>query len=283
MSSPSNVLLTSTQNPRLKRVVRLRKRRERDLRGELLIEGARELARALQSGVAIRALYFCPPLIPPADGEQLLEQVRAQKVTPVPVSRAAFERIAYREGSDGLVAVAEQPARSLDDLSPVGEHTLLVVIEGVEKPGNLGAILRSADAAGAGGVIVCDPATDIYNPNVVRASLGTLFSQVVVQRETPAAIAWLRERGVRIVAAMPAADLVYTEADLRPATALAMGSEKAGLSTAWLAAAHARVRIPMHGQADSLNLAMATTILLYEAVRQRASKNEVSPGPSGAA
>jgi len=270
------------QNPRLKGVIRLRKRRERDLRGELLIEGARELTRALKRGVTIHALYFCPPLLPRADGERLLEQVRAQNVTPVPVSKAVFEKIAYREGSDGLVAVAEQPVRSLDDLSPVGEHTLLVVIEGVEKPGNLGAILRSADAAGAGGVIVCDPATDIYNPNVVRASLGTLFSQPVIQHETPATIAWLQARGVRIVAATPAADLVYTEADLRPATVLVMGSEKAGLSTAWLAAAHTRVRIPMHGQADSLNLAMATTILLFEAVRQRASKPKTSPGPSGA-
>lgn len=270
MSVPSGTLLTSTQNPRVKSVIRLRKRRERDLRGEFLIEGARELSRALESGIAVHALYFCPPLLPLADGNRLLEEVRAQKVAPIPVSKTVFEKMAYREGSDGLLAVAGQPRRTLDNLSPPAESMLLVVIEGVEKPGNLGAILRSADAAGGDAVIVCDPSTDIYNPNVVRASLGTLFSQPVVQHETPATIAWLRERGVQIVAATPSADLVYTEADLRPATALALGSEKAGLSAAWLAAADARVRIPMHGQADSLNLAMAATVLLFEAVRQRA-------------
>jgi len=187
----------------------------------------------------------------------------------IEVSPAVFEKIAYRENPDGWLAVIPALRRRLDDLSP-GANSLLVVAEAIEKPGNLGAILRSADAAGATGLIICDPTTDLANPNVVRSSRGTLFSVRVAEAGGAETIAWLRARGIKLVAATPQANLVYTEADLRGPAAIAVGAEDEGLSRAWLEQADIAVRIPMLGRVNSLNVATAATLLLYEAVRQRA-------------
>ena len=176
--------------------------------------------------------------------------------------------MAYRERPDGLLAVAPQWKRSLADLTLPAKPFLLVV-EAIEKPGNLGTILRSADAAGCDAVIVCDPVTDIFNPNVVRASTGVLFSVPLVVEESTRVHAWLRERKIRSVATTPAAEKIYSNADLCGPLAIVMGSEQYGLSEFWLKNADLPVRIPMAGQADSLNVAMATIITLFEAVRQR--------------
>jgi TrmH family RNA methyltransferase len=260
--------LTSARNPRIKEIARLRRRRHRDRRHEMLIEGERELARAVEGNIVLRSLFYCPTLLSP-DGWGLVQQAAEAGSSLFAVSEDLFARIAYRERSDGLLAIAKQPQRRLADLQ-VGENPLLVVVEGVEKPGNLGAVLRSADAAGADAVLVCEAATDIYNPNAVRSSVGMLFALPVLPCTTAEALEWLEERAVQIIAATSRADRPYTDVDLRGASALVMGSEKEGLSEAWLKAASIRVRIPMHGVGRSLNLLAATTVLLYEAVRQRA-------------
>lgn len=260
--------LTSLANPRVKDVVRLRQRSHRDEQGLMLIEGYREIRRAVDSGHPIRTLFLCEALFQGPNEPALIAACRAGGTEIVDCAPPVFAKLAYRDRPDGLLALAPQIRLPLDRL-PCPADALLVVAEAVEKPGNLGTILRSADATGAHGVIVCDRCTDINNPNVVRASVGALFMLPVVETGSPEALAWLRARGVRIVAATPHADTLFTDADLRGPTAIAMGAEQYGLSATWMDQADIRVRIPMLGRCDSLNVASATTLMLYEAVRQR--------------
>ena len=260
-------VITSLHNPRIKQVARLRERRQRDREGLLLVEGADELALALAGSARPQAVYFCPLLGPPGLAALLArsEQAGAELVE---VSEPVFQKLAYRQNPDGVLAVLPAVRRALDDLA-LGERPLFLVAEAVEKPGNLGAMLRSADACAVSGVIVCDPATDLNNPNVVRSSRGTLFTVPVAVAGTPEAQAWLRARHIAIVAATPQASQFYTRADLRGPLAIAVGTEDEGLSAAWLSQADQAVRIPMLGQVNSLNVATAAALLLYEAVRQR--------------
>ena len=260
--------LTSLQNPTVKNVVKLRDRRHRDRQGLMLIEGTRELARALDNGVPISQLFVCQELFPGETHQTLVPRAVENGGQVLNVSPTVFAKMAYREHPDGLLAVARQPKWSLDDFQ-LGPCPLIVVAVGLEKPGNLGSILRSVDAAGADGIIVCGGQTDPANPNVVRASIGTLFSVQVAQADSREILQWLQERNVRIFAASPHAADEYTQIDLRNPCAILVGTEHSGLSDEWMASAHACVRIPMQGQADSLNVAMATTILLFEAIRQR--------------
>lgn len=255
-------------NPRLKQLVRLRDRRPRDEAGVFLVEGYREIRRALEKEVPLAELYFAPEWFLGENEPELLARAEAAGTQLFELSRAAFAKVAYRERPDGLLALAPQWRRTLADLR-LGPAPLLLVVEAIEKPGNLGTILRSADAAGCAAVIVCDPVTDIFNPNVVRASTGVLFSLPCVVAEGPPVLAWLRDRGIRTVATTPAAETLYSAADLRGPLAVVMGSEQYGLSDFWLKNADLPVRIPMAGQADSLNVAMAATITLFEAIRQR--------------
>jgi TrmH family RNA methyltransferase len=260
--------ITSLQNPRVKELVRLRDRRPRDEAGVFLVEGYREIRRALEKRVALRELYFSPDWFLGENEPALLAQAEAAGAKLFELSKEAFAKVAYRERPDGLLAVAPQWQRRLEDLV-LPAAPFLLVVEAIEKPGNLGTILRSADAAGCQAVIVCDPVTDIFNPNVVRASTGVLFSVPCVVDESARVLAWLKQRGIRTVATSPAAEKLYTAADLRGPLAVVMGSEQYGLSKFWLENADLPVRIPMAGQADSLNVAMATIITLFEAVRQR--------------
>lgn len=260
--------ISSLQNPRIKQLVRLRDRRPRDEAGVFLVEGYREVRRALEKAVKLSELYFSPDWFLGENEPALIEQAGAAGAQLFELSKEAFGKVAYRERPDGLLAVAPQWKRSLADLA-LRPSPFLLVVEAIEKPGNLGTILRSADAAGVDAVIVCDPVTDIFNPNVVRSSTGVLFSVPVVVAESQPVRAWLRERGVRAVATTPAAQNLYTATDLRGPLAIVMGSEQYGLSEYWLKESDAQVRIPMAGQADSLNVAMATIITLFEAVRQR--------------
>ena len=262
--------ISSLQNPRVKQLVKLRDRRPRDEAGVFLVEGYREIRRALEKGVKLDELYFAPDWFLGENEPALLDQARAAGAQLFELSKEAFAKVAYRERPDGLLAVAPQWKRKLDDL-PLGAAPFLLVVEAIEKPGNLGTILRSADAAGVDAVIVCDPVTDIFNPNVVRSSTGVLFSVPVVIAGGEPVRSWLRQRGIRSVATTPAASALYTDTDLRGALAIIMGSEQYGLSDYWLKESDAQVRIPMAGQADSLNVAMATIITLFEAVRQRAA------------
>ena len=263
--------ISSLQNPRVKQLVKLRDRRPRDEAGVFLVEGFREIRRALEKRVALTEIYFSPEWFLGANEPALIEQARAAGAAVFELTKDAFAKVAYRERPDGLLAVAPQWKRALADLALPAEP-LLLVVEAIEKPGNLGTILRSADAAGCDAVIVCDPVTDIFNPNVVRASTGVLFSVPLVVEENARVLAWLRSKQIRAVATTPAAEKIYTDADLRGPLAVVMGSEQYGLSEFWLINCDLPVRIPMAGQADSLNVAMATIIALFEAVRQRSSK-----------
>lgn len=267
--------ISSLQNPRVKQLVKLRDRRPRDEAGVFLVEGYREIRRALEKQVRLTELYFSPEWFLGENEPSLLQQAAASGAQLFELTKPAFAKVAYRERPDGLLAVAPQWRKTLADLeshlgrSTAGTAPFLLVVEAIEKPGNLGTILRSADAAGCDAVIVCDPVTDIFNPNVVRASTGVLFSVPLVVEQSSGVHAWLREHRIRTVATTPSAEKLYSDADLRGPLAIIMGSEQYGLSEYWLKHADLPVRIPMAGQADSLNVAMATIITLFEAVRQR--------------
>jgi len=270
--------ITSLQNPRVKQLVKLRERRERDDAGLFLVEGYREIRRALEKGVRPKELYFSPDWFLGENEPALIEQAGQAGAQLFELSKDAFAKVAYRERPDGLLAVAPQWKKTLADLTVAGvadpgasaaRDPFFLVVESIEKPGNLGTILRSADAAGCDAVIVCDAVTDIFNPNVVRASTGVLFSVPIVVAESIVVHAWLREKGIRTAATTPHTTNIYTQTDLRGPLAIVMGSEQYGLSEFWMKGADVLVRIPMAGQADSLNVAMATIITLFEAVRQR--------------
>ena len=265
--------ISSLQNPRVKQLVKLRDRRPRDEAGVFLVEGYREIRRAMEKNAKLSELYYSPAWFLGTNEPELIARAGAAGAEIIELSKEAFAKVAYRERPDGLLAVAPQWKTTLEEIgrSLLSEAAppFLLVVEAIEKPGNLGTILRSVDAAGCHGIVVCDPVTDLFNPNVVRASTGVLFSVPCAVAEGPEVLAWLRERKIRIAATTPAAKELYTEADLRGPLAVVMGSEQYGLSEFWLKNADLCVRIPMAGQADSLNVAMATIITLFEAVRQR--------------
>ena len=262
-------LITSPGNGRVKELVALRRRRVRDTEGVVLVEGVEESVLAVEAGASVRTVFHCPELMPP-QGSALVDRLRAVGAETVRLSRAAFEKAAYREGPDGVLLVVGAVERSLASLGDVvGSAPLLLVSQGVEKPGNLGAMLRTADAAGVSAVIAADPVTDWGNPNVVRGSKGTVFTVPVAAASTGETMAWLRARGVRTVATTPDTDLLHTGADLTGAVAVLVGTEKHGLTDDVLAEADLRVRIPMNGMVNSLNVATAAAVVLYEAVRQR--------------
>lgn len=265
--TPTN-LITSAQNSRIKNIVHLRQRSHRDADGLMIIEGFRELKRALDNQYRPVELYFCPELFQGTNEPGLMAQCREAGALLFECSRPVFEKIGYRDRPEGLLALGPQIRRSLNDLS-LPPNPLLIVAEAIEKPGNLGTILRSADAAGVQALIVCDRCTDLNNPNVVRASIGTLFSVPVAEASSPDTLAWLRARNIRILAATPHAEADYFDVDLSGPVAIVVGAEQYGLSDLWMREADLKVRIPMLGQADSLNVSSATTLLLYEAVRQR--------------
>jgi TrmH family RNA methyltransferase len=260
--------LTSMANPRVKELLGLRRRRSRDRTDVTLVEGYAELMLAVDAGATPRTLYHCPELTGGAAGQALLDRVTDLDTEVIEVSRAIFDRVAYRESPDGWLAVVPSVETDLARLS-LGDRPLVLVCEGVEKPGNLGAILRTADAAGVAAVIAAGPVTDWANPNLVRASKGTLFSVPVASGSTDEVLQWLGAHDLAIVATTPDTDRLVSDVDLTGPTAIAVGSEKYGLSPRFLAEATRKARIPMFGRADSLNVATSAAIVTYEAVRQR--------------
>jgi RNA methyltransferase, TrmH family len=264
---PAELEITSPANPRIKQLVALRRRRARDESGVTLVEGRAEIELALVAGVRPRSLYYCPAL-QDRDRTDLADRARGVGADVVLVSRPVFEKVSYREGPDGWLAVVPAVETSLAHLS-LGPRALVLVCAGLEKPGNLGAILRTADAAGVAAVIAADPVADWGNPNVVRASKGTIFSVPVASATSEAVLAWIAAHGLQIVAATPDATRLVTDVDLTGPTVLAVGAEQAGLPADWLKRADIRVRIPMLGRADSLNVSASAAIIIYEAVRQR--------------
>lgn len=262
--------ISSLQNPRIKNLVKLRDRRPRNEQGVFIAEGYRAIARAMEQSVFPKELYFSRDWFLGENENALLEQAHAQGAKLFEVSKTAFQKVAYRDRPEGLLAVVDQWSYTLDALK-LSHPPFLLVVESIEKPGNLGTILRSADAAGVDAVICCDPVTDLFNPNVVRSSTGVLFSMPTVMTTTNDAMNWMQSKSIRTVATTPHTDTLYTDTDLSGPLAIVMGSEQFGLGETWLAAADQKVRIPMAGQADSLNVAMASLVTLFEAVRQRAS------------
>ena len=262
------MVITSLQNPKIKHALQLRERRHRKREGLMLVEGYDEIALAITGGAKPRTLFFCPQFFGDVPKDDLLARARQGGVELIEVSERVFEKMAYRENPDGWLAIFPSIQRGLADLR-LGSNPLLIVVEAVEKPGNLGAILRSADAGGVDGVILCDPTVDLGNPNVARPSRGALFTVPVAEASSAEALAWLRERKIQIVAATPEANVLYTEADLRGPVAVVVGTEKEGLSAVWRAGADVAARIPMAGRINSLNVAAATTLFIFEAVRQR--------------
>ena len=276
------LLITSSSNPHVKDIVKLRQRSHRDERRALLVEGYREIKRALDNGYKPFEIVTCPELFMGENEAQLIARAIAAGSDHIECSKSVFEKISARDRPDGLIVIGPQIHKTLADLN-LPPNALVIVAEAIEKPGNLGTILRSADSSGCAAVIVCDKCTDIQNPNVVRASIGTLFSLPVIEATTEETLAYLSERGFLVLAATPHADKFYSDFDCTANTAIVVGAEQYGLSPAWLAGGAATpVRIPMLGQCDSLNVASATTILLYEAVRQRIAKSVVTvPPPCG--
>jgi len=259
-------VLTSAQNPKVKEARKLWKRRERDKTQRFLIEGYRELSRA--DSIDIETLFVCPELFLGANEPDLIAHIQARGAAVYPCTESLFRILSYRDRPDGLLAIAKQFHRTLTDINPSSNPFF-------EKPGNLGTILRSSDACGVDGVVVCDRCTDIHNPNVVRASVGTLFTQPVVEANGEETFNWLKEHNVAILAATPSAQSEYTEVDLTQGVAIVVGTEQYGLTSLWMKGADLQVKIPMLGVADSLNVAMATTLLLYEVIRQRSHGDSI--------
>jgi RNA methyltransferase, TrmH family len=260
--------LTSTANPTVKTVARLRDRRERDRTGRTIVDGAREVRRALEAGATVEEAFVCTPLLQGEDARAALDGLEARSVPVLTTNQKVFEKLAFGDRAEGMLAIVRVPSTALDDLDLPSEP-LVVVLEAVEKPGNLGAALRSVDGAGADALIVATGRTDLFNPNVIRASAGTVFNVPLAAADAGDVIAWLRGRGIRIVAARIGAPVAYTDADLRGPLAIALGSETDGLTAIWDGDGIEAVSLPMHGIADSLNVSVTAAVLLYEARRQR--------------
>ena len=279
--SPS---ITSLANPRVKAAARLRDRGERDATGLTLVDGARELLRALDAGVAVHDAFVCRAMAHSADAAEAIRRLRATGARVADVSPAVIAKLAFGDRAEGVLAVIRTPATDLAALQ-LPPEPLVVVAEDVEKPGNLGAILRSADGAGVDALIAASPRTDPFNPNAIRSSLGTIFAMPLATAPTGDVLAWLRERGIRILAARVDGAALASETDLTGPVAIAVGAEAEGLAPAWSAPDITGIRLPMLGVADSLNVSAATAALLYEARRQRglpAASRSGSRRPAGA-
>jgi TrmH family RNA methyltransferase len=264
-------IITSPHNPHVKDAARLRERRQRDKQGRMLIDGARELTSAVTAGVELAEAFVCEPLCESAQAQAALELIRDSDARVFSVTRQVFAKLAFGERAEGVLGVAETPRRSLAELR-LPQQPLVAVVEDVEKPGNLGAILRSADATGVSAVIAMGKGTDLHNPNVIRASLGTVFTVPVCVAGAEETLEFLRRHRLNIYAARVDAEQLYTEASLRGATAIVLGSETAGLSGIWQCKEVTPIKLPMLGAADSLNVSAAAAVLFYEALRQRRMK-----------
>lgn len=259
--------ISSLGNPKIKQVVRLRQRRARDEAGVTIIEGFKELRTALQAAPDIQRVFFCPEMLTD-EQKALLEHPALLDADHLETTRAVYDKIAYGDRGSGILAICHTPRFDLNSMRP-SIRSLLVVLEQVEKPGNLGAIIRTADAAGAGGVLVCDVKTDIFNPNVIRASLGTVFSLPVVSCRNEEALTFLRKHEFGVMATLPDARNLYYKTDFNRRSAIVLGSEEKGLTPFWIDAANEKIKLPMKGRADSLNVSVTAAIICYEAYRQK--------------
>lgn len=262
--------ITSEKNPRIQQILKLReKSRERREQGLFVIEGIRELTLAFKGGIKVREILFCPDFIQKKQLDALKRT--AGKTEWIEIGKSAYEKIALRESTEGVIAVAQTRNHSIGQIR-LPKMPLLLVVEHVEKPGNLGALLRTADAAKVDAVFVCDPNVDIYNPNTIRSSLGCVFTQQVAVSTSAEALQWLKKHSIMIFAATPSGAKTYFNADFRIPIAIVVGSEAEGLSSLWLENADAKIVIPMQGEIDSLNVSVSAAVIIFEAVRQRSSR-----------
>lgn len=269
--------ITSAQNPKLKEVaLLLDKSKERRSRGLFVVEGLREISACIRNGYKLKSLFFNSELLSSQGVGDILSQAEAncsgKELQVYSLAPHAYSKIAYRESTEGAVAVVEQKQLSLDKVvfGKKWDNPLVLVVESVEKPGNLGALLRTADACGIDAVLVCDPLTDLYNPNLIRSSLGGIFTNQVVACSSEEALAWLKKNGITVFTAQLQDSEWYYDTDMVQPTAIVMGTESTGLTDFWREAAKAKIKIPMLGELDSLNVSVSAAVLCYEAVRQRA-------------
>lgn len=256
--------ITSTQNPKIKSLLALEKPRERRKQQLFMIEGKKEIGLALEAGYKIGNIFFCDEII----GEQEVSKLFNDDKLLIPVSKDVFDKLAVRENSGGMIAVAEQKLHTLDQLT-LSKNPLVLVLESVEKPGNLGAILRTADASGVDAVIICDPQTDFYNPNVIRSSIGCIFTKQVAAATSKETIEWLKKNKIAIYCTYLKASKPYHLTDYTKPSAIVMGTEATGLSEVWVKNSDANIIIPMQGKIDSMNVSTAAAVVVFEAKRQR--------------
>lgn len=257
--------ITSIQNPRIKNIVKLQqKSSERKEQNLIVIEGLREITLSIKSGIEIKSIFFCSEIIP----YDRIREISTDENQIFDISRDVYHKIAYRESTEGILVLAEPRFLKLSDLK-LRDIPFIIVLESVEKPGNLGAILRTADASNVDAVIVCDPLTDIYNPNAIRSSVGCIFTKQIVTCSSEDAMEWLKQNKIKSYAAALTAKKFYHETDFKIPSAVIMGTEADGLTNKWLHGADEQVKIPMNGEIDSLNVSTSCAILVFEAMRQR--------------
>ena len=265
--------ITSAQNPKIKGLLELQeKSKVRKRKGLFVVEGRRELQHCIEAGFEPHTLFICRDIITEKELDKVLgaieENFTGMTCPIMEIPQHLYDKVAYRGGTEGVIAEMHCKEMTLETLS-LKENPLVVVLESVEKPGNLGAVLRSADASGADAVIVCDPLTDMYNPNLIRSSIGAIFTVPVATASSEEAISWLKSQGIRIYTAQLQDSEWYYDTDMTGGTAIVMGTEATGLTDVWRKAADAHIKIPMLGRLDSLNVSVSAAILMFEAVRQR--------------
>lgn len=265
--------ITSAQNPKVKELLALQeKSKERRKKGLFVVEGRRELLHCIEAEFEPHTLFICRDILSDKDFDKILgaieENFCGSTYPIVEISQQLYDKVAYRGGTEGIIAEMHCKELSLEELK-MKENPLVVILESVEKPGNLGAVLRSADASGVDAVIVCDPLTDMYNPNLIRSSIGAIFTVPVATASSEDTIAWLKSKGIKIYTAQLQDSEWYYDTDMKGGTAIVMGTEATGLTNIWRKAADAHIKIPMLGRLDSLNVSVSAAILMYEAVRQR--------------
>ncbi|MCP4178806.1 MAG: RNA methyltransferase [bacterium] len=260
--------ITSHQNQRIKDIIKLKNRRTRDKTQKTFLEGYRLISRALDANFPIEECYFCPSLFLGENEDGLLDNLAKQGTTVIKVSESILKKMSYRDRPEGLIALSPVRKHDLSKI-PIVENGLYLIVEAIEKPGNLGSILRSADASGVDGLIICDKCTDLYNPNVLRASTGAVFYVPIAESTSEEALEWLNKNNITSLATTPHTDLSYESIDMKQAIAIVIGTEQYGLTDFWLKNSKIKTLIPMCGKIDSLNVAIATSIVLFEASRQR--------------
>ncbi len=256
----------STQNPYIKQLVQLKdKSRERKKTGLFLIEGEREISLAIKGDYAIETILFVPELC----SESQLNNLTTQQQTHIEISKDVYQKLAYRDTTEGIIAVAKSKPHELSLLQFTSKKPLILVAEAPEKPGNIGALLRTADAANVDAVIIANPKTDLYNPNIIRSSVGCLFTNTIAVGSTSEIIRFLQENNINMYCAALQASVAYHTQDFTTALALVVGTEDTGLSSEWLSNSTQNIIIPMQGEIDSMNVSVAAGILIFEAKRQR--------------